>query len=185
MGIYPTHARLEFGVQALKEARFRSADISVLYPEEMGKPDPARDAVKKSPDGAATGASAGVLVGGALGWLAGVGRLAIPGLGLFVATGPIVAALMGASAGGALGGIMGGLVGLGLPAHEAERFRRRLLDGGTLLSVRTDNSYWTSRARDILERTGAEEILIAGDASASGNNKDHFPPPDPAGHWMQ
>jgi hypothetical protein len=101
-----------------------------------------------------------------LGWLVGIGALAIPGLGPFIAAGPIVAALAGAGAGGALGGLTGALIGAGIPEYEAKRYEGRIKDGGILLSVHCDNSEWTKKAKDILESTGAEDVASAGEGSA-------------------
>ena len=120
----------------------------------------------KAPEGTAAGASSGMLLGGALGWLAGIGALAIPGIGPFIAAGPIVAALAGAGAGGALGGIVGALVGMGIPEYEAKRYEGRIRTGGILLSVHCDSSEWVARAKQILRDTGAEDIASAGEAAA-------------------
>ena len=140
IGIYPTHSSLEIGVQALKDAGFRHTDISVLYPEDRGDKGSAHMKGEAAPEGAATGASAGAVVGGVLGWLAGIGTLVIPGMGPFIAAGPIIAALAGAGAAGIVGGVAGGLAGLGVPEPEANGYQDRLKDGGTLLSVHSDNS---------------------------------------------
>jgi hypothetical protein len=156
--LYPTHASLEVGVQALKEAGFRHTDISVLYPDDLGIKDSAEKKGANAPEGAATGASAGVVMGGALGLLASIGSLVIPGMGLFNAAGPILAALAGAGAAGVVGGVVGGLVGLGVAEGKANHFQERIKDGGTVLSVHSDNSYWTKRAKEVLQSTGAQHI---------------------------
>jgi hypothetical protein len=156
----------------LKDAGFRNTDISVLYPANLGNKDFAHTKATKAPEGAATGASTGAVVGGVLGWLAGIGSLAIPGVGPLIAAGPIMAALAGAGAGGALGGVTGGLVGLGMPEYEAKRYQGRINEGGTLLSVHSDNSDWTKKAKDILERTGAQDISSTGEASADFDKSD-------------
>jgi hypothetical protein len=111
-------------------------------------------------------------VGGALGWLAGIGALAIPGLGPFIAAGPIMAALAGAGVGGTVGGIGGALIGLGIPEYEAKRYEGRVKQGGILLSVHADSSDWTKRAKDILEQTGAQDIASTGEASADFAKSD-------------
>jgi hypothetical protein len=121
-GICPTYARAQLAVDELRLQGFRSADISVLYPENVGSKDIGHVAASKAPEGATTGGAAGAVVGGALGWLVGIGSLAIPGVGPFIAAGPIVAALAGLGAGGALGGIVGALVGFGIPEYEAKRY---------------------------------------------------------------
>src|SRR5205814_2224080 len=126
----------------------------------------------KAPEGASTGAGAGALLGGGLGWLAGIGALAIPGLGPFIAAGPIMAALAGAGVGGAVGGITGALIGMGIPEYEAKRYEGRVKSGGILLSVHSDDSEWTKRAKDILEQTGAQDISSTGEASADFSKTD-------------
>jgi len=159
-------------VDALKEAGFRSTDISVLFPENVGTKDFAHEKGTKAPEGASTGAGTGAVVGGALGWLTGIGALAIPGLGPFIAAGPIVAGLAGVGVGGAVGGITGALIGLGIPEYEAKRYQGRVTKGGILLSVHSDNSDWTKRAKEILERTGAEDIASAGETKGDTQNTD-------------
>lgn len=165
-GIYTTRAGVESAVDRLKIAGFRNTDISVLFPHNDGNKEFAVKNQTKAPEGIATGAGSGAVVGGALGWLAGIGALAIPGVGPFIAAGPIMAALAGASVGGAVGGITGGLIGLGLPEYEAKRYAGRVEKGGILLSVHSDNSDWTKRAKEILKDTGAEEISATGEAAA-------------------
>ena len=152
-------------VEALKHAGFRNTDISVLFPENTGSKDFGHEKHTKAPEGAVAGASSGAIIGGALGWLAGIGALAIPGLGPFIAAGPIMAALAGAGVGGAVGGLTGALIGMGIPEYEAKRYEGRVKDGGILLCVHSDSSDQTKRAKEILERTGAEDISSTGEAS--------------------
>ena len=106
-------------------------------------------------------------MGGTLGLLAGIGALAIPGLGPFIAAGPIMAALAGLGVGGAVGGLIGALVGMGIPEYEAKRYEGRVKDGGVLLSVHCDTSDEISRAKDLLKQTGAEDISSAGEKAVS------------------
>jgi len=171
-GIYSSRADVEGAVDALKADGFRNTDISVLFPDNVGTKDFAHKKGTKAPEGAATGGAAGIVVGGTLGWLAGIGSLAIPGLGPFIAAGPIVAALAGAGAGGAVGGLAGALVGMGIPEYEAKRYEGRVKEGGILLSVHSDNSDWTRRAKDVLERTGAKDISSTGEAGADFSKTD-------------
>jgi hypothetical protein len=171
-GIYPSYEAVEGAVDALKSAGFRNTDISVLFPENVGTKDFAHAKGTKAPEGAATGAASGAIVGGTLGWLTGIGALAIPGLGPFIAAGPIMAALAGVGVGGAVGGLTGALVGMGIPEYEAKRYEGRVKKGGILLSVHSDNSDWTKRAKDILERTGAEDIASAGETKGDIQNTD-------------
>ena len=171
-GIYRDRLGLENGVSALQQAGFRNTDISALFPENEGTKDFAHEKHTKAPEGTATGAGTGAVVGGTLGWLAGIGALAIPGVGPLIAAGPIVAALAGAGAGGAIGGLTGALVGMGIPEYEAKRYEGRVKEGGVLLSVHSDNSDWTRKAKDILERTGAEDISSTGEKSADFSETD-------------
>jgi len=154
-GLYRDRYGVEEAVTALQTAGFRNTDISVLFPENEGTKDFAHEKNTKAPEGTATGAGTGAVLGGALGWLAGIGALAIPGVGPLIAAGPIVAALAGAGAGGAIGGLTGALVGMGIPEYEAKRYEGRVKEGGILLSVHSDNSDWAARAKRILEQTGA------------------------------
>ena len=171
-GIYPTYASVENGVRSLQTAGFRNEDISVLMAENVGSKDFAHEKGTKAPEGAATGAGAGAVVGGVLGVLAGIGLLAIPGLGPFIAAGPIMAGLAGLGVGGVVGGIAGALIGMGMPEYEAKRYEGRVKEGGILLSVHSDSSDWTKRAKEILERTGAQDISSTGEASADYAKSD-------------
>lgn len=165
-GIYRTRAAAEFAVDDLRANHFRNTDISVLMQENEGTKDFAHEKGTKAPEGAATGGGVGAAVGGGLGWLVGIGALAIPGLGPFIAAGPIMAALAGAGVGAVVIGVAGALVGMGIPEYEAKRYEGLVKDGGILLSVHCDSSEWTKLAKDILKRTGAEDISSTGEASA-------------------
>jgi hypothetical protein len=165
-GIYRNRIDVEQAVDALRADGFRSTDISVLFPENEGTKDFAHEKATKAPEGTAAGAGTGAVVGGTLGWLAGIGALAIPGVGPLIAAGPIVAALTGVGVGGAIGGLSGALIGMGIPEYEAKRYEGRVKEGGILLSVHSDNSDWTRKAKDILERTGADDVSSTGEAKA-------------------
>jgi hypothetical protein len=165
-GLYKDRAGIEDAVQGLKRGGFRNTDISVLFPENQGSKDFAVDKGTKAPEGAVTGGGSGAIVGGALGWLAGAGLLVIPGLGPFLAAGPLMAALAGVGVGGALGGIAGALVGIGMPEYEAKRYEGRIKSGGILLSVHCDSSEWVKRAEELLKDTGADDVASSGEAAA-------------------
>jgi hypothetical protein len=171
-GIYRDQLGVEEAVDALRAAGFRNTDISVLFPENQGTKDFAHEKHTKAPEGTATGAGTGAVIGGTLGWLAGIGALAIPGVGPLIAAGPIVAALTGVGVGGAVGGVTGALIGMGIPEYEAKRYEGRVKEGGILLSVHSDNSDWTSKAKDILKRTGADDVSSTGEASADFSKTD-------------
>lgn len=171
-GIYPNRVMVEKAVEELKDAGFRYADISVLFPAGDDTKEFAVEKETKAPEGAATGAGSGAVVGGALGWLVGIGTLAIPGLGPFIAAGPIMAALAGAGAGGLVGGIAGALIGMGIPEYEANRYEGRIHKGGILLSVHADDTDWKNTGKEIMERTGAEDIGSKGESNADkGDSK--------------
>lgn len=171
-GLYATRRQVENAVDELKAQGFRNTDISVLLPENVGTKDFAHEKGTKAPEGMATGATSGAVVGGALGWLAGIGALAIPGVGPLIAAGPIIAALTGVGVGGAVGGITGGLVGLGIPEYEAKRYEGRIKGGSILLSVHTDDSKWTDKAERILKDTGAEDISSTSETKGDYANAD-------------
>jgi len=153
-------------VDRLKAAGFTRNDISVLMQDATGTKEFAVDNETKAPEGAATGAAAGAVAGGGLGWLAGIGALAIPGLGPLIAAGPIMAALTGAAVGGTLGGVTGALVGLGIPEYEAKRYEGKLKGGRALISVHSENSAETDRAKEIFESVNAEDIATSGEPTA-------------------
>jgi hypothetical protein len=165
-GIYRDERQLEDAVDMLRGRGFRNTDISVLFPDNRGTKDFAHEKNTKAPEGTATGATSGLVLGGAFGWLVGVGALAIPGLGPFIAAGPIMAALAGAGAGGAIGGLLGALIGMGIPEYEAKRYEGRVRSGGILMSVHCDDSEWVGRAKQLLAETGAEDIGSANEARA-------------------
>ena len=151
-------------VNALKEAGFSSDDVSVLLPDRAGSRDFAHEHHTKAPEGAAAGAVAGGVMAGVLGWLAGIGSLAIPGVGPLIAAGPIMAALSGAAAGGAVGTLAGALVGLGIPEYEAKQYEGKVKNGNILISVHTEDSKERNIAKEIFERAHAEDVSYTGEA---------------------
>lgn len=171
-GIYRDRAHVEVAVDRLMGAGFRGEDISVLLPDNLGNKDFAHEKNTKAPEGTTTGAVTGGVVGGTLGLLAGIGALAIPGLGPFIAAGPIMGALAGLGAGGAVGGLVGALVGMGIPEYEAKRYEGRIKKGEVLLSVHCDNSEWVKRAKELLKMTNADDISSSGEADADFDETD-------------
>src|ERR1700694_648672 len=165
-GLYRTRTTAETAVDELISAGFPSADVSVLLPDVQSTKELAHEKNTKGPEGTTTGVAAGGAVGGTLGLLAGIGALAIPGLGPFIAAGPIMAALAGVGVGGTVGGITGALIGLGIPEYEAKRYEGRVSKGGILLSVHCNTSEEVKRAKEILKRTGAQDISSTGEAGA-------------------
>jgi hypothetical protein len=152
-------------VDDLKRAGFSNNDISALFPDKQGTRDFAHEQGTKAPEGAATGAGAGGLLGGTLGWLAGIGTLAIPGLGPFIAAGPIMGLLGGAAVGAATGGLTGALIGYGIPELEAKQYEGKIRSGNILLSVHTDDGNQVSRVKEIFKRHGAADIAYTGESS--------------------
>lgn len=167
--IYASNAAADSAVDDLVRAGFASSDISALVPENLGARDIATVKTTKAPEGAAAGAGTGAVLGGALGLLAGIGALAIPGLGPLIAAGPIMGALSGLGVGGAVGGVAGALIGLGIPEYEAKRYEGRVQKGAILLSVHCDTSDDVKRAKDSLRRTGGEDISAAGESSVGSD----------------
>jgi hypothetical protein len=171
LGIYGTRSGVERAVGALRDAGFPSSDVSVLVPENLGASEIATEKTTKAPEGTATGATTGGVVGGVLGWLVGIGALTIPGLGPFIAAGPIVAALAGVGAVGAAGGIVGALIGSGIPEYEAKLYEGRLAKGGILVSVHCDTSGEVMRAKEVLQSTGAEDISSTSETSTGKSDE--------------
>jgi len=171
-GIFNSRLPAEKCVDNLITAGFRSDDISVLVPDQDATRELATEKNTKAPEAATTGAATGGAVGGTLGLLAGIGALAIPGLGPFIAAGPIMGALAGVGVGAATGGLIGALIGMGIPEYEAKRYEGRVKDGGILVSVHCDDSDWVAKAKDILKRSGAEDISAAGEKAASTHRVD-------------
>jgi hypothetical protein len=165
-GIYKGIMQAEQAVDRIVASGFSSNDISVLLPDNQSSKEFAHEKNTKAPEGTTTGVATGGVLGGTLGLLAGIGALAIPGVGPFIAAGPIMGALAGVGVGGAVGGLIGALVGLGIPEYEAKRYEGRIKDGGVLLSVHCDTSDEITRAKELLKRTGAEDIASTGEASS-------------------
>jgi hypothetical protein len=159
-GLYQSVARAERAVDELVSAGFSNADVSVLMADNQGSKDFAHEKQTKAPEGTTTGVAAGGTIGGTLGLLAGIGALAIPGVGPFIAAGPIMGALAGLGIGGAVGG-------LGIPEYEAKRYEGRVKEGGVLLSVHCDTSEEITSAKDVLVRTGANDIASAGEEAVA------------------
>ena len=164
-GIYPSTAHAETAVDTFVQAGFPSANISILLQDYRGTREFAHEKETKAPEGTTAGVAAGGVIGGTLGVLAGIGALAIPGFGPFIAAGPIMAGLAGLGAGGAVGGLIGALVGLGIPEYEAKRYEGRLKKGGVLMSVHCDTSAQITRAKNLLKETGADDISSTSESS--------------------
>src|SRR5580704_6496848 len=172
LGIYTTRESVERAVDTFLKSGFTTSDVSVLLPENLGGKPIATHKDTKAPEGATAGGGAGAVVGGTLGLLAGIGALAIPGVGPFIAAGPIMAALAGIGVGGAVGGVVGALVGMGIPEYEAKRYEGRIQKGGILVSIHCDDSEWVNKAKETLKATGAEDVSSSSEAAADYAKSD-------------
>jgi hypothetical protein len=165
MGIVDSQLQAESIVGELQTAGFGQSALSVLFPDQDGVRDFAHEQHTKAPEGAVAGVSAGGALGGVLGALAGVGALAIPGIGPLIVAGPLLAALSGAAAGAALGGVTGGLIGLGIPEIEAKRYEGKIRGGNILIAVHVETSDAQRSAEAALERGGAHDIVATREAA--------------------
>src|SRR4051794_15906300 len=171
-GIYSTREHAIEAVESLRTAGIRAEDVSVLLPDNLGTKDIGYEKHTKAPEAATAGAATVGVVGGALGWLIGIGALAIPGIGPLLAAGPIIAALAGFGAGSVIGGLGGALIGLGIPEYEAKRYEGRIRSGAALLSVHCPNDLDVSRAKELLAHTGAEDISVAQEGATGHRQED-------------
>lgn len=158
-------------VDSLNDAGFTNNDISALFSDKESTHQFAHEANTKAPEGAVTGVATGGVLGGALGLLAGIGALAIPGVGPLIAAGPLLAALSGAAAGAAVGGIAGALIGMGIPELEAKRYENRIAEGNILISVHAETSEKVRIAKQILEGAGAQDIAATSISDAEPVSK--------------
>ena len=169
-GIVKSHSQAERLVEELQAAGFPASEISVLLPDNEGRHDIGHVKATKAPEGATTGATAGGVTGGVLGLLAGIGALAIPGIGPFIAAGPLMAALSGAAIGAGTGGLVGGLVGMGIPEIEAKRYQDKLKSGNYLIAVAADGDE-KDRAKEIFKNVGAEDISASSMSKAPAESR--------------
>lgn len=171
IGILDSRPELERAIEALKADGFRNEDVSVLMPQH--DPTFGHEKATKAPEATVVGTGTGALIGGTLGWLVGLGAIAIaPALAPLIAAGPIMSALSGAAIGGALGGFSGALVGFGIPEYEAKRYETFVKEGGILLSVHVDDNDWARKAKDLLERVGAHDISSTTEESSEANRDE-------------
>jgi hypothetical protein len=169
-GIFKTRAEVEHCIDDLKLSSFAVSDISFLTPDHEGSKEFEFSKSSKASFGTASGAGAGAAIGGALGLLVGFGALAIPGVGPFIAAGPLMSALAGVGVGGAIGGVSGGLIGLGMPEFEAKRYEGIIQNGGLLLSVHANSSEDVTRAKKCLEKAGATDVASTGSLKGEWNS---------------
>jgi hypothetical protein len=172
IGIVATEAQAGYIIGELRAAGFNSNDISALLPDQRGTRDFAHEHNTKAPEGAITGVGVGGALGGTLGLLAGIGAIAIPGLGPLIAAGPLMAALSGAAVGAAAGGITGALVGMGIPEIEAKKYEGKIKSGNILLAVHTDDGKEVDRAKEVFKRNGAEDVSTLGEERVPGGTPE-------------
>jgi len=165
IGIVESQTQAERIVNELQTSGVPLSEVSVLFPDKRGTKDFAHEHNSKAPEGAIAGVGAGGAVGGTLGLLAGIGALAIPGVGPLIAAGPLMAALSGAAAGAAVGGITGALIGLGIPEIEAKAYDGKIRGGNILIAAHTTNGDSEKLAKRILEQNGAHDVAVTGDSS--------------------
>jgi Domain of unknown function (DUF2382)/Heat induced stress protein YflT len=163
VGVFHERDDAREAIEALKDAGFAPDTISILSPDKQATQSMAEETGTHAGSGAATGAVAGGILGGLGGWLVGIGALAIPGVGPFIAAGAFATALGGAAIGAGVGAIAGALVGMGVPKEEAEYYEGEVKSGRTLVTVRADGRY--DEAQRILREQGAYDIESR-DASA-------------------
>jgi hypothetical protein len=157
----------ELIVSNLKAANFSNNDISVLFSDKNSTRYFAYEKHTKAPEGAAIGGAVGLGSGAVLGWLAGIGILAIPGVGPFIAAGPIMGALSGAAVGAAAGSLSGALIGLGIPEYEAKLYEGKIIGGSALISVHTTNNETIDQVKEIFEHANAEDISSTEETSVN------------------
>lgn len=178
IGIVETHIQAEAIVADLQSSGVPSSQISVLFPDKQGTKDFAHEHNTKAPEGAIAGVGAGGAIGGTIGLLAGIGALAIPGVGPLIAAGPLMAALSGAAAGAALGGVAGALVGLGVPEIEAKTYEGKIQGGNILIAVHSEDGNHEKSAKLIMEKHQAHDIVVTGDSSVPRSSHGPHSPVD-------
>jgi len=177
-GIFDDQIKVENTIERLRSSGFRSSDISVLFGDDSNPKEFGYRKDSKAPEGAVIGGCLGGIFLGVLGWLAGLGSLTLPGVGPFLAAGPIMGALSGIGLGAMAGALLGAIIGIGIPEYEAKRYSGLVRRGKALLSVHCDTREWATQAENILKSAGAEDISRAGEARADI-------PVDPHGHPEQ
>jgi hypothetical protein len=146
-------------VEELEVSGIFSTHVSVLVPAKVETAIATRDHHAEWPPGSPTLTAVGGILGGAIGWMAGLGSLAIPGIGPFIAAGPLMSAISGAAIGAAVGGVAGILIGLGIAKSEADRYEERIRSGSILISVHQINDREVRLVKGIFSGEGAEDIV--------------------------
>src|SRR5689334_8933658 len=157
MGIVDTREQAEAILGTLQQSGVATSDVSILFPDKQGTKDFAHEHNTKAPEGAVAGAGTGGVLGGTIGLLAGIGALAIPGLGPFIAAGPLMGALSGAALGAGVGGLTGALIGMGIPEIEARKYEGKVRGGNLLIAVHTESPEQRKRAEEVFKMAHADD----------------------------
>ena len=170
--LFDNYSDAAAAVRDLEAAGFSHDDVSLIANRPEGADstsaaDTNGEGETGSATGAGTGATLGTILGGGAGLLAGIGALAIPGLGPIVAAGWLVAALTGAGAGAAAGGLLGALTQAGLGEEHANVYAEGVRRGGNLVTVRTDESR-VAEAEAIMARHNAVDTDERGSSYGGG-----------------
>jgi uncharacterized protein (TIGR02271 family) len=172
VGLFDDQPAAERGIQALKAAGFSEEQIGVAVRDKQRQQELTEGTGTQAAEGAATGAVGGGVLGGVVGLLAGVGALAIPGIGPIIAGGALASTLAGAGIGAAAGGLIGALAGMGVPEEDARHFERGFQEGGVLVTVQAGGD--TERARQVLLASGADlgPAWAVGRSTATATSED-------------
>ena len=167
-GIVRTQTEAETLIVELHNAGFLHKDISVLFPDKGQTRDFAHKQGTKAPEGALIGSGVGGVAGGVIGLLAGIGMIALPGLGALIAAGPVMALLGGAAVGAAAGTATGALVGLGIPEIQAKIYEGKIKSGNVLVAVHTEDSSQVDTVKKLFATHRAEDVSVTSEASVPG-----------------
>jgi heat induced stress protein YflT len=165
VGLFHSQADAERAIERLKEAGFGENQIGVAMRDRDRQQELAEGTGTQVAEGATAGAIGGGVLGGVIGLLAGVGALAIPGVGPIIAGGTLASTLAGAGVGAAAGGLLGALIGMGVPEEDARHFDEGFRAGGTLVTVNAGTQ--ADEARDCLYESGADLGSMARGAAGS------------------
>ncbi len=181
VGLFHNQVDAERAIRRLKEEGFSESQIGVAIKDRQQQGDLIEGTGTQAAEGAATGAIGGGVLGGVIGLLAGVGALAIPGVGPIIAGGTLASTLAGAGIGAAAGGLLGALAGMGVPEEDARHFDEGFRAGGTLVTVDAGNR--AEEARDCLFESGADlgsvgrsrtKAEVRGDSEAWRGNERRY-----------
>lgn len=165
LGVVDTSAQAEIAVNRLQAVGFAPDEISVLFPDRRGAHDFAFEPHSKAPEGAVVGGAIGFAFGALVGLALGLGVVALPGIGMLVAAGPLLAAASCAAVFGLVLALIGGLVGFATPEIEAKHYTGKLRRGTILVGVHVGKRVEARRARDVFRSVAAADIVSTGEAA--------------------